>query len=89
MSREVYERLVEEFPESPLEYLEGKDPAISVKADDLFKELHYLNPLLTPEKWNQQQISFLQNHHFFTRFCQETKEPVKQMVLQKLIEHKT
>ena len=37
MSREVYERLVEEFPETSLEYLEGKDPAISVKADDLFE----------------------------------------------------
>lgn len=42
MSREVYERLVEEFPESPLEYLEGKDPAISVKADDLFKVASHL-----------------------------------------------
>ena len=42
MSREVYERLVEEFPESPLEYLEGKDPAISVKADDLFNVASHL-----------------------------------------------
>jgi NADH/F420H2 dehydrogenase subunit C len=42
LSREVYERLVEEFPESPLEYLEGKDPAISVKADDLFKVASHL-----------------------------------------------
>jgi len=42
MSREVYERLVEEFPESPLEYLEGKDPAISVKADALFKVASHL-----------------------------------------------
>jgi len=73
--------------DADLEYL-GTE-SFNIKADDLFKELHYLNPLLTPEKWNQQQISFLQNHHFFTRFCQETKEPVKQMVLQKLIEHKT
>lgn len=42
MSREVYERLVEEFPETSLEYLEGKDPAISVKADDLFEVASHL-----------------------------------------------
>jgi len=42
MSREVYERLVEEFPESSLEYLEEKDPAISVKADDLFEVARHL-----------------------------------------------
>lgn len=42
MSREVYERLVEEFPEAPLEYLEGKDPAILVKGEDLPKVARYL-----------------------------------------------
>lgn len=42
MSREVYERLVEEFPETSLEYLEGKDPPISVKADDLFEVARHL-----------------------------------------------
>ncbi len=42
MSREVYERLVEEFPESSLEYLEGKDPAISVESDDLFRVARHL-----------------------------------------------
>ncbi|MFQ6001620.1 MAG: NADH-quinone oxidoreductase subunit C [Anaerolineae bacterium] len=42
MNKEVYERLVEELPEAPLEYLEGKDPAISVKADDLFEVAHHL-----------------------------------------------
>lgn len=35
MSREVYERLVEEFPEAPMQYLEGKDPAILVRGEDL------------------------------------------------------
>jgi len=42
MSREVYERLVQEFPESSLEYLEGKDPAILVNADDLFEVVSHL-----------------------------------------------
>jgi len=37
MSKEIYERLAKEFPESSLDYLEGKDPAISVNADDLFE----------------------------------------------------
>ena len=42
MSREIYERLVEELPEVSLEYLEGKDPAISVEADDLLEVARYL-----------------------------------------------
>jgi len=42
MSREVYARLVEEFPGSSLEYLEGKEPAISVKANDLFGVARHL-----------------------------------------------
>ncbi len=42
MSREIYERLVEELPEASLEYLEGKDPAISVGADDLFEVARHL-----------------------------------------------
>jgi len=42
MSREVYERLIEELPESSLEYLEGKDSAISVKADDLLEVASHL-----------------------------------------------
>jgi len=42
MSREIYERLVEEFPEASLGYLEEKDPAISVEADDLFEVARHL-----------------------------------------------
>jgi NADH/F420H2 dehydrogenase subunit C len=37
LSREIYERLVEGFSEVSLEYLEGKDPAISVNATDLLE----------------------------------------------------
>ena len=42
MSREIYERLVEELPEVSLEYLEGKDPAISVNAADLLEVARHL-----------------------------------------------
>lgn len=42
MSREVYERLVEEFPEASFDYLEEKDPAISVDAYDLFEVARHL-----------------------------------------------
>jgi len=42
MSKELYERLVEEFPEASFEYLEEKEPAISVKADDLFEVARHL-----------------------------------------------
>lgn len=42
MSREIYERLVEELSEVSLEYLEGKDPAISVNAADLLEVARHL-----------------------------------------------
>jgi len=42
LSREIYERLVEALPEASFEYLEEKDPAISVKTDDLFEVARYL-----------------------------------------------
>jgi NADH/F420H2 dehydrogenase subunit C len=42
MNKEIYERLVQELPETSLEYLEGKDPAISIGADDLFEVARHL-----------------------------------------------
>lgn len=55
------------------------------KAADLFKELQSLIPSLTAAAWGKMQISFLQTHHYFTAYCIEKKEPLKQAYLKELI----
>lgn len=77
-------KLEEIVADADLEYLGTSDAA--TKAEYLFKEWRHINPLLTREKWNQVQISFLQNHHYFTRFCKRHKEPAKAEYLRSLID---
>jgi len=55
-----------------------------IKAGSLFREMKCINPALTIEKWNDVQISFLEKHHYFTRFCIEKREPIKKMHFLKL-----
>lgn len=69
--------------DADLEYL--GTPSFEFKTDCLFRELQSMNASLTEAKWNQMQISFLQEHHYFTRFCIENREPVKQIHLKKLL----
>ena len=54
-------------------------------ANKLFKELKSFDTHLTAAQFNQIQISFLQNHRYFTSFCKENKERIKQSYLKKLI----
>ncbi len=61
--------------DADLEYL-GTSHAAEMAAD-LFRELKSLDPVLTKEKWDMMQISFLQKHHYFTTYCLEKREPVK------------
>jgi HD superfamily phosphodiesterase len=75
-------KLEEILADADLEYM--GTTGFDSTADDLFKELNSVNPDLTAEKWTEIQISFLQNHHYFTRFCVENKEPVKQDYLNKI-----
>lgn len=79
-------KLEEIIADADLEYL-GTD-TFETKSQDLFHELQSLNPLLTEDKWNEMQISFISRHKFFTRFCQQNREPVKQIHLDKLIHSK-
>ena len=58
-------------------------------AEKLFKELQTLNPQLTRDEWNKQQIGFLQNHQYFTNYCKALKEPFKQVYLKKIIKNAT
>jgi len=69
--------------DADLEYL--GTPSFEIKTNCLLRELQSMNASLTESKWNQMQISFLQKHHYFTRFCVENREPVKQIHLKKLL----
>lgn len=54
------------------------------KAAELYRELHHLDPSLTKRKWKEEQVSFLQKHHFFTLYCRENKEPLKRIHINRL-----
>ena len=57
----------------------------AILANNLFKELNALNPLLTKDAWNKTEIGFLQNHHYFTPYCKEHRQPKKLLYLRSLI----
>jgi uncharacterized protein len=76
-------KLEEIIADADLEYL-GTEGAAAT-AENLFCELRHINPSLTRKKWNELQISFLQQHHYFTRFCKENREPAKLHYLHKLM----
>ena len=79
-------KLEEIIADADLEYL-GSANAGKI-AENLFKELQHLNPLLTHDQWNETQISFLKHHRFFTRFCKKNADPGKQCYLKKLLSAK-
>ncbi len=76
-------KLEEIVVDADLEYL--GTPAAAAMAADLYKELQALTPSLTAAAWNKTQISFLQQQHYFTRFCKENKTPGKELYLNQLI----
>ncbi len=77
-------KLEEIIADADLEYLGNE--SFEVKAECLFHEMHSINPSLTLTTWNQLQISFIQQHHYFTPYCKGNKEPLKQILLDKLIQ---
>lgn len=76
-------KLDEIIVDADLEYL-GTENA-SIFANNLFKELKYLNPLLEEKEWNNMQISFLKKHTYHTKYCKEKKSVFKEAYLQYLI----
>ncbi|RYY61910.1 MAG: HD domain-containing protein [Chitinophagaceae bacterium] len=70
--------------DADLEYL-GTDEA-EEKSGQLFEELKYLDPSLTPSEFMRLQIGFLKDHHFFTAYCVKNKQPAKAAYLARLIE---
>jgi len=77
-------KLEEIVADADLEYLGTS--AAAAKAEHLFREWQHMDPSLTREKWNKIQVSFIQNHHFFTEFCREKKEKPKLEYLQTVID---
>lgn len=65
--------------DADLAYLGSADAA--EKANLLFKEFQSLDSLLTEHQWNATQIAFLSSHRYFTAYCQQTKEAIKQAYL--------
>ena len=76
-------KLEEIIADADLEYLGTVNAALL--ANDLFKELNALNPLLTKEAWNKTEIDFLTTHKYFTGFCKENKQHKKEVYLNGLI----
>lgn len=77
-------KLEEIIADADLEYMGTS--SFEQKAESLFRELQSVNSSLTDEKWNQTQISFLQNHHYFTSFYQQNRESIKLKHLTELME---
>jgi uncharacterized protein len=78
-------KLEEIIADADLEYL-GAGGAY-IKANNLFRELQTINPLLSEEKWNEIQISFLKTHRYFTAYCKQIKGPVKLHYLNSLLKN--
>ncbi len=77
-------KLEEILADADLEYL-GTAAAADI-AHLLFKELQSLNPTLTAEAYNTLQINFLNTHHYFTNYCKEKKDPIRNAYHKKLME---
>jgi uncharacterized protein len=75
--------LMEEIlADADLEYL-GTDQYDTV-SQNLYLEIIHSNPSLTQDEWLKIQISFLEQHTFFTSFCKENREQMKAKNLEKL-----
>ena len=70
--------------DADLDYLGRAD--FPVIADLLFKELSHQNNLLLESDWDQIQIKFIRNHHYFTKTSIELRTEQKKNHLQALIE---
>lgn len=75
--------LEEILADADLEYLGTKYfPSVS---ELLYQERKHFNPSLKRKKWNEIQIDFMKNHHFFTKFCKQYKSYRKIKNLEKLL----
>ncbi len=54
----------------------------------LRKEMSFYNISFTDQDWQDFQINFLKNHHYFTSCCRQSRDAAKAESLKKLIEAK-
>ena len=76
-------RLEQIIADADLAYLGSDD--VTLLANNLYRELHELNPLLTKQMWNTTEINFLQNHQYFTLYCKLHTQPGKLRYLKRLL----
>lgn len=70
--------------DADLQYLGTKE--YDMQANLLRKEMSYYNTSFSDQDWLDFQIKFLQNHHYFTRSCRQSRGATKAEVMKKLIE---
>jgi uncharacterized protein len=83
--QDPHNKLEQIIADADLEYL--GTPNAARMAEKLFHELKFRNPGLSHESWNKTQIAFISSHHYFTNFCMQYREPLKQVYLQELKEY--
>ncbi len=76
-------KLEEILADADMEYL-GTDVA-ATQANNLYRELNTLNPLLTKDEWDRIEVRFLQEHRFFTNYCKKLSVPAKVRYMNNLI----
>lgn len=68
--------------DADLAYLGGKN--FSSTAQSLFRELKIYADVKDENEWNKIQKNFLKQHHYFTKFCIDNKEPQKKKYLKEI-----
>jgi len=69
--------------DADLDYLGRND--FFVLSKKLFSELVITDDLRTEQEWNERQITFLENHHYFTKTAIELRGTAKQQHLKEII----
>lgn len=69
--------------DADLDYLGRND--FFVLSKKLFSELVITDGLKTEQEWNERQIAFLENHHYFTKTAIELRGTAKQQHLKEII----
>jgi uncharacterized protein len=80
-----HNKLEQIIADADLEYL--GTPNAPTMAEKFYFELKARNPALSHDEWNKAQIAFIGKHHYFTNFCLQNREPLKQEYLHHLLEH--
>jgi hypothetical protein len=78
-----HDHLGEIICDADLDYLGRND--FFVLSKKLFSELVITDGLKTEQEWDEQQIAFFENHHYFTKTAIELRGTVKQQHLKEII----